>query len=244
MKRKIIVLKGDHGVAEIERIISREGDFEAVSVKDGIENACAETVLQKADAVLFAGSAEDVVSAKRILDSFGASPAVFVLAESDEELERLNSFDRSVCVPLSGRTDAAGLARFIIANLKIRTASVIESERKALRAYVTNLLMNGSINTSHNGFGLLRDAIVYCVEVRNSSAALGKEVYREIAKANRMTPVTVERNIRTTIERGWKTNPEKFCAGFFGSPCTTMRQKPTAKEFISTVAERVALELG
>ena len=244
MKQEIIVLSGDPFVVEIARSVTGEGFAEIFEADNGLESACADAVIRKADALLFAGTEEDVKLAKRIFGSFGQAPTVFVLAENDEELAHLHELGSSVCIPLSRRSDAAGSARFIVTNLKIIAERRMESERKALSVYVTNLLMKGRINAGHSGFSLLRDAIVYCVENRSCTAALGKEVYREIARNNSMTPASVERNIRTSIDRCWKLDPEHFCAGFFGSPSTALREKPTAKEFISTLAERVALEFG
>ena len=99
-----------------------------------------------------------------------------------------------------------------------------------------------ALSDSNYVFRLLRDAIIYCVENRSLNA-LGKEVYQKIAHTYNTTVTAVERNIRTIIDRCWESSPERFFANFFGIPCTSIRQKPTAKEFISTVSERILLEL-
>ena len=99
-----------------------------------------------------------------------------------------------------------------------------------------------ALSDSNYVFHQLRDAVIYCVENR-SFTALGKEVDREIALRYNTTAAAVERNIRTIIDRCWEASPEIFCANFFGIPCTSIRQKPTVKEFISTISERTLLEL-
>ena len=242
MKQKIVIMSESSYISETAAVIAGNGGAEVISAGGGLENACAETVMRKADALLFEGDVSDAELSERIFASFGVSPAVFVFAENDRILSRLKARENTLCVPLGKSADAMESARFVITNLMIRTASSIETERKALSAYVTRVLMNGNIKPSYFGFRLLRDAIVYCVE-KHSSAALGKEVYQQIARNYSTTPTAVERNIRTTIERCWEVSPEDFCAGFFGSPCTAIRQRPTAKEFISTVAEKISLDM-
>ena len=125
MKQKIVIISQDGYVAETAGIMAENGTAEIIDARGGLENACAETVMSKADALMFEGNISDV----------------------------------------------------------------------------------------------------------------------ELAKSYSITAAAVERNIRTTIERCRELNPENFCAGFFGSPCTAMRQRPTAKEFISTVAEKISLEM-
>ena len=243
MKQKIVIISQDGYVAETAGIMAGNGTAEIIDARGGLENACAETVMSKADALMFEGNISDAELAERIFESLGVSPAVFVFAGDDRMLSQLKRRSSALCIPLGKSSDASESARFVTANLMIRTAGHIRAEHRTLNAYVSRVLMDGSIKPSYFGFRLLRDAIVYCVEKR-SSAALGKEVYGELAKSYSTTAAAVERNIRTTIERCWELNPEDFCAGFFGSPCTAMRQRPTAKEFISTVAEKISLEMG
>ena len=241
MKTTIVTLSDSDYIKELSGIIAENKDFEMLPVTGGVENACAEAAVRKADALLFEGTVADAELVKRIFDSFGLSPAIFVAAE-EYELKQLQTREEIVCIPLGKGSDVRESARFVITNLKILSDRLVNNHRRSLSNYVTRILIGGNIKPSYYGFRLLRDAITYCVENR-SFTALGKEVYQEIARRYNTTATAVERNIRTIIDRCWEASPENFCANFFGIPCTSIRQKPTAKEFISTVSERMLLEL-
>ena len=241
MKTTIVTLSDSNYIEKLTGIIAENKEIEIINITGGIENACAEAAVRKADALLFEGAAADAELVKRIFDSFGLSPAIFVAAE-EYELKQLQTREEIVCIPLGKGSDVRESARFVIANLKIRSDRLVNNHRRSLSNYVTRILINGNIKPSYYGFRLLRDAIIYCVENRSLNA-LGKEVYQKIAHAYNTTATAVERNIRTIIDRCWKSSPERFCANFFGIPCTSIRQKPAAKEFISTVSERLLLEL-
>ena len=239
MKTTIVTLSDSDYIKELSGIIAENKDFEMLPVTGGVENACAEAAVRKADALLFEGTVADAELVKRIFDSFGLSPAIFVAAKG-LEMEKL--LGEPSCILLEKDSDIRESARFVITNLKILSDRLVNNHRRSLSNYVTRILIGGNIKPSYYGFRLLRDAITYCVENR-SFTALGKEVYQEIARRYNTTATAVERNIRTIIDRCWETSPENFCANFFGIPCTSIRQKPTAKEFISTVSERMLLEL-
>ena len=241
MKTTIVTLSDSNYIEKLTGIIAENKEIEIINISGGIENACAEVAVRKADALLFEGTAADAELVKRILDSFDLSPAIFVATEG-VELEKHQSLGDMSCIPLGKNSNIRESARFVIANLKIRSDRLVATHRRSLSNYVTRILINGNIKPSYYGFRLLRDAIIYCVENR-SFTALEKEVYCEIAHTYNTTATAVERNIRTIIDRCWESSPERFCVNFFGIPCKSIRQKPTAKEFISTISERILLEL-
>lgn len=243
MKQNVVIFGKSRFIEEIAGIISSKGEFLITRLDDSLESAIAETVTKKSDSLIFEGDTGDVRLVERFFDISEAEPALFAVIADDDELSVLKSYLDKKCTFLGMSADPNETARLIMTNLMVRKAIKEENDRRELNAYVAKVLIKGSIRPSYYGFRPLRDAIVYYIENRDRPAALGKCVYAELAKNSGTTAVAIERNIRTTIERCWNESAENFCYNFFGCPATFFRSKPTAKEFISTLAEQIALEL-
>ena len=80
MKTTIVTLSDSNYIEKLTGIIAENKEIEIINISGGIENACAEAAVRKADALLFEGTAADAELVKRIFDSFDLSPAIFVAA--------------------------------------------------------------------------------------------------------------------------------------------------------------------
>lgn len=87
------------------------------------------------------------------------------------------------------------------------------------------------------GYKYLKEAIYIGVEDQTAVEAPTKEIYPTVASRFHVTASSVERNIRTVINRAWTE-------GGFGDRCPiknlNLGRKPTTSEFIALVADYIA----
>lgn len=75
-------------------------------------------------------------------------------------------------------------------------------------------------------------------------ADLSHRLYPLIARRHRMTPSAVERSLRLCVESTWSRGELTRLERFFGSSVDPDRGKPTNREFLFRLQERVALAAG
>lgn len=90
-----------------------------------------------------------------------------------------------------------------------------------------------------HGYRFCRDAVVYMLE--NSIFASADEIYRFVAKKNGTTEFCVERNIRYAVERTWEKGNIDEIESKFGLSVRDDKGKPTNREFLSMIADRVKM---
>ena len=103
-----------------------------------------------------------------------------------------------------------------------------------IRTQVCNYIWNLGCPNCYNGYNYLRDGICRAIEYPNEIGCLKKSIYFPVAKKYGTDTSNVERCIRTIVERWWMTNN---CGSWFSS-------KPTNRQVLSTLAERIRVEYG
>lgn len=71
---------------------------------------------------------------------------------------------------------------------------------------------------------------------------LRHRLYPLIGRRCHLTPTCVERRLRLAVESTWNRSPVEVLEGYFGQSIDPERGKPTNKEFLCRMQERVALD--
>jgi len=102
---------------------------------------------------------------------------------------------------------------------------------------VTDVLHKFGIPTSLKGYLYLREVILSCILDERSNI-----FYLGVAEKNRTTVQKVDRNIRYAIEIGWNRLDLEISNDYFGNSYCCSKGKPTNKEFILTIADRIKMD--
>ena len=121
----------------------------------------------------------------------------------------------------------------------LNVLSVIEEDNLLRR--ISSFLQLLGISTSLKGYNYIRDCILYLVTNNNKDIQL-KCVYEEIAKRKNISYKSVERAIENAIDTAMKKNTTNTYFEFFGNTINDIRCKPTAREFITTITDKILLE--
>lgn len=92
------------------------------------------------------------------------------------------------------------------------------------------------------GFQYLNDGIAMVIEDRDLLGAVTKELYPAIAQKNNTSPKGVEKAIRHAIKIAWMGNNTKFIEELFFNPRYGYIKKPTNREFIAVIADKLRME--
>lgn len=121
----------------------------------------------------------------------------------------------------------------------LNVLSIIEDDNILMR--ISSYLQLLGISTSLKGYNYLRDSIFYFISHKEEDIQL-KTIYEEIAKRKGLSYKSVERAIENAIDTAMKKNTTNTYFEFFGNTINDIRCKPTAREFITTVVDKILLE--
>lgn len=107
------------------------------------------------------------------------------------------------------------------------------------RTAVSNMLLTLGIPTKLDGYGYLREAIL--VAMRRQGQMVTKEIYPAVGKTCNASATQVERSIRSAIKRAWERRDESVWRMYFQTGSDGMLERPTNAEFISQLADRMAM---
>lgn len=120
----------------------------------------------------------------------------------------------------------------------IRYSLDVENSRKQAEKAISKALLYLGFQAHFRGYRYSIEGISLIIENPEFSYSFNHKIYSIIAKNHGVTPASVERAVRNSIESAYDRNYRKF-EEFFGYPI----QKPTNTEFISFCAEKIRLEL-
>lgn len=110
--------------------------------------------------------------------------------------------------------------------------------RKQAEKAVSKILLYMGFQANLKGYRYSVESILLIVENPELTYSFNSRLYPLVAEKHGVTPLSVERALRTSIESAYDRNYRKF-EEFFGYPL----QKPVNTEFISFCAEKIRLEL-
>lgn len=126
------------------------------------------------------------------------------------------------------------------AGRKLLRQLFIEERELQAKNITTAYIRAMGLQANLAGYNQVREAILYCVRIGSCHVNLSKDVYVEVARKTKATPKQAERNIRTVIDVAW-SNP-KFAERhekYFGNTISAASGRPTNKEFITIIADKV-----
>ncbi len=103
--------------------------------------------------------------------------------------------------------------------------------------YVTNLLLSLGFSTKHDGFSYLRESIL--LMAKDPSQSVTKILYPEVAHICGSSTKSVERSIRTALDKAWERGDPEMWQKFFPNA----QQRPSNAVFISRLAEALLREM-
>lgn len=107
---------------------------------------------------------------------------------------------------------------------------------------LTLMIRSVGIPIHYKGYQYLNDGIAMVVEDRELLGAVTKELYPAIAEKNNTSPKGVEKAIRHAIKVAWMGSNTKFIEELFFNPRYGYIKKPTNRQFIAVLADRLRIE--
>jgi two-component system response regulator (stage 0 sporulation protein A) len=117
---------------------------------------------------------------------------------------------------------------------------IIDLTDYKIQISITNTLHELGVPSHIKGYQYIFEGIIVCIE--KESISFTKEIYPIIAKKYDSTISNVERSIRHAIEISWNRGNWEIMEEFFGNSIDMEKAKPTNKEFIITIADKLKLE--
>lgn len=112
-----------------------------------------------------------------------------------------------------------------------------------LRIIATHILLACGMPAHLRGYRLVRSALVQTVQHPERAEAITKLLYPAVAKECAVSIIGVERAIRHAIEVVWKRGGYHALNTYFGCELWKDGVRPTNREFIATVADRLRLKI-
>lgn len=110
-----------------------------------------------------------------------------------------------------------------------------------LRRSVSELMLSVGFSAHYSGYSFLREAVM--ISVKNDGCHMvTKDVYPAVARMYNVTPIKVERAIRTVIDGLW-SNGGEMRVKFLRLP-PKRSKKPSNSEMIASLAEYIRLSEG
>ena len=108
---------------------------------------------------------------------------------------------------------------------------------------VTEIMRDLGVPASLIGYQYIRDGVLLIIKDPMLICSITTKFYPMIAKHFETTGARVERSIRHAIEVAWnRGNPDSY-RKYFGYTLDKTKGKPTASEFIATIADQIKLEI-
>ena len=122
------------------------------------------------------------------------------------------------------------------------TRVVANKKSDSIDLEISQILHNLGIPSHIRGYKYIRDGIM--IIYNNEQVSLiTKEVYPQIATRYATTPSRVERAIRHAIEVSWVRGDLELMEDLFGFSVSCDKAKPTNSEFLSTIADRIKMNM-
>lgn len=224
MKSNMKILISSRNAVGTEIASELSGDICAVTRRDFSVG-----MTEKSDAVLIDNTRNDMEeSVETFVLSGKNNKKIFVLTDSAEPFVS----DRNGVLFISERLGTESICGII------RYCMNSENTQKTIEKSAAKMLLNLGFPANLKGYRYLIETISAVTENRELIYSFNHELYPMIAEKHNVTPLSVERSVRHSIELTYDRNYRKFTE-FFGYPL----QKPTNTEFISFCAEKIRIEL-
>ncbi|MCI5661058.1 MAG: sporulation transcription factor Spo0A [Clostridia bacterium] len=113
---------------------------------------------------------------------------------------------------------------------------------QSLEERIANLFLTVGIPAHIKGYQYLREAVRMVLSNRDLINRITKELYPGVARKYGTTPSKVERAMRHAIEVAWTRGRLEAVNQLYGYKVFRKEEKPTNGEFISCIAEKIAMK--
>lgn len=120
---------------------------------------------------------------------------------------------------------------------KIETSQSKNSYEKNIYNQISEILKNLCVTPNYNGYTYLREAIKISLNEPINSRVLSTHIYPLVAEKFKVTTSSVERNIRTAINKSWERAADEIKSELFGLFSVNKQWKPTNSEYILIIAD-------
>ena len=186
-------------------------------------------IFEKNNAVLIDATTDDM---EETLESFilsgKTSAKIFVLTSDDKSF----IFDKNGVLFISKSLGTENICELI------RYCLNVGNPCKQAEKAASNVLLHMGFQANLKGYRYIIEIISAVIENPELIYSFIQKLYPIVAEKHGVTPISVERSVRHSIELTYDRNYRKF-EEFFGYPL----QKPTNTEFISFCAEKIRMEL-
>ena len=117
---------------------------------------------------------------------------------------------------------------------------IIQEEK--IEDKIIRILHELGIPSHIKGYQYMKEGIEMIYHTPSMMDKITKSLYPELAKKFHSTTTRVERDIRHAIELGWARANWDYMEELFGYSIDSDKAKPTNREFITTIVDRINLE--
>ena len=117
---------------------------------------------------------------------------------------------------------------------------IIQEEK--IEDKIIRILHELGIPSHIKGYQYMKEGIEMIYHTPSMMDKITKSLYPELAKKFHSTTTRVERDIRHAIEPGWTRANWDYMEELFGYSIDSDKAKPTNREFITTIVDRINLE--
>ena len=114
---------------------------------------------------------------------------------------------------------------------------------KEILKKISTALKKLGIAPSKEGYFYIRDGILICVKKEVYDLNIYKDIYEYLSIKYHKKVSAIEKAMRIAIEIGWNNCNYSYSEELFQNTINYDKAKPTNKEFITTIAEDILLEL-
>ena len=129
-----------------------------------------------------------------------------------------------------------------VVNSKNKSGKHINIKQNNLQISITKILHELGIPSHIKGYQYIREGIGIIYEHPETIGGITKELYPELANKFDTTVSRVERAIRHAIEVSWNRGDWDLMEEIFGHSVDIDKAKPTNREFIVTIADKLRLD--
>ncbi|MGN1114777.1 MAG: sporulation initiation factor Spo0A C-terminal domain-containing protein [Oscillospiraceae bacterium] len=216
-------------------------DFNVVNVSANPLDIICESYRSMPSAVIFSSVVEQPVKLIDHLKGISSSPKVFVIKSQKEifnnsELEEKcdGCFDQPLDIEKISQTLQSKISNSLTED------NGNEETYKVLYNYISQLLNELCVTANYNGYLYLREAIKIVSAHPVSARGFSTKIYPHIADKFNVKTTSVERNIRTAINRSWDKAQKETKVNTFGVFAANDKWRPTNSEYILILADMVS----
>lgn len=120
--------------------------------------------------------------------------------------------------------------------------NIKERSSKRKKTQIVNVLSKLNFKTTLLGYEYIKEALILTLKDRSYIYNMTTKLYPLIAEKYLTTIFNVERNIRHAIEVAWGRSNVNVIDEMFGYTVDIDRGKPTNKEFIAMITDKIIIE--